>query len=62
MKTFQMMTLALLLGRLRLPAAAADLGLDASAYGIVISAIIFVIGSLAVPDQPQTPTTGETRV
>ena len=45
------LTLALLLEWIRLPAALEKIGLDPSAYGIAISLIIFVTGSLALPDK-----------
>lgn len=45
------LTLALLLEWLPLPQVLADIGLDASAYGIAISAVVFVAGSLMFPDR-----------
>ena len=45
------LTLALLLEWLPLPQVLADIGLDASAYGIAISAVVFVAGSLLFPDK-----------
>jgi SSS family solute:Na+ symporter len=45
------LTLALLLGWIRLPASLAKIGLDPSAYGIGLSLITFVGGSLMLPDK-----------
>jgi SSS family solute:Na+ symporter len=48
------LTLALLLEWIHLPASLEKIGLDASAYGIAVSWVIFVTGSLLLPDKLKT--------
>ncbi len=45
------LTLVLLAGWLPLPRVLADVGLDASAYGIAVSVVVFVVGSVLFPDR-----------
>ena len=56
------LTLSLLFDWIHLPACLERLGLDASAYGIAASAVIFIIGSIVFPDEKKSITAGETSV
>jgi solute:Na+ symporter, SSS family len=54
MITGGVLTLLLLTKTISLPAQLAKIGLDASFYGILISAAFFIVFSLTMPDKPQT--------
>ena len=56
------LTLSMLFGWLHLPDCLDRFGLDASAYGIAASAVIFIAGSIIFPDKQKEMTTGDVRV